>query len=167
MTIGFSRLKEYFSGPPTKPKFGGWNRDLLYKNTTHEGFEYLIGYVFAFGGYDIGYTGGGSDGGVDVVGKHQKTGEKVMIEAKHYKKSNTVGGPIVQKAFAAAQTQDADTVYIITTSRFTRPAKKQQEKLQGKAGMDVKLINGNELCKLAKRWNAPPPWAKNIVEINE
>lgn len=77
------------------------------------------------------------DKGRDVIA--EEDGTAVVIECKH---TETVGRPVVQKLHSAAETYDHDGETrgaVVTTGRFTSPAREYAEKV------GVELIDGREL----------------------
>ena len=68
---------------------------------------------------------------------------RIVIQAKRY--TGVVGNAAVQEVFAAKQFYDADYAMVVTTSRFTNPAKVLADKL------DVLLATDNNFILLIRR----------------
>jgi restriction endonuclease Mrr len=83
------------------------------------------------------------DKGRDVV-MEDTDGEAVVVECKH---TETVGRPVVQKLHSAASTYDHDGPtrgMVVTTGRFTSPAREYAEKV------GVELIDGRDLREIGE-----------------
>ena len=81
------------------------------------------------------------DKGRDVIAE-EPDGTAVVIECKH---TGTVGRPVVQKLHSAASTYDHDgdtRGMVVTTGRFTSPAREYAEKV------GVELIDGRDLREI-------------------
>ena len=106
-------------------------------------FEHLVADIWEFQGYETRVSQESNDRGVDVVA-HKETPypEKVVIQAKRYGDSNTVGSPEVQQYASLLRQKDADAVVIVTSGSFTQQARDVSEQL------NVKLIDGADLCRL-------------------
>lgn len=84
------------------------------------------------------------DGGIDGVIYEDKLGlSKIYIQAKRNDSGNKIGSPLLQ-AFVGAM-QDVQKGVFITTSSFTKEARKFAEKQQQKS---LKLIDGELLAEL-------------------
>lgn len=84
------------------------------------------------------------DGGIDGVIYEDKLGlSKIYIQAKRNNSSKAIGRPLLQ-AFVGAM-QDVQKGVFITTSSFTKEARKYAESQQQKS---LKLINGDLLAEL-------------------
>ena len=106
-------------------------------------FEHLVADVWEFQGYETRVSRESNDRGVDVVAyKETPYPEKVVIQAKRYGDSNTVGSPEVQQYASLLPQEDADAVVIVTSGSFTQQARDVSHQL------NVKLIDGADLCGL-------------------
>ena len=84
------------------------------------------------------------DGGIDGVIYEDRLGlSKIYIQAKRYDSGNNIGKPLLQ-AFVGAM-QDVQKGVFITTSSFTKEARKYAEGQQQKS---LKLIDGDLLAEL-------------------
>ncbi len=86
---------------------------------TGEEFEYFLCTYFKELGYKAKTTPMVNDYGADVIA--YKEGEKIVIQAKRYKKN--VGIKAVQEVIGAKQYYKADKAMVITSSYFTPNAK--------------------------------------------
>lgn len=107
-------------------------------------FEELVGEVWAERDWDTQVTRSSNDRGIDIVAEKQHPYfQKVLIQAKRYSKGNKVGSKEIQQYYSLKDQEDnVDQVLIITTSSFTKPAKRRAQDL------NVKLINGKEFLKI-------------------
>lgn len=110
-------------------------------------FEELVGKIWEANGWNTHVTSGSGDKGIDVIATRDgKTNDKVLIQAKRYKKGNNVGSPEIRKyATLYQQDPETDSVIVVTTSSFTGPAKKLAKKLE------VELIDGDKLSELLSK----------------
>lgn len=110
-------------------------------------FESFVADVWEAQGWDTEVMQASGDAGIDVIARRDTpVRETHVIQAKYYSEGNKVGGPEIQQyAALKQQVPEADAVIVVTTSSFTRAAKQRAEEL------NVKLINGPELKRLAKR----------------
>ena len=84
------------------------------------------------------------DGGIDGVIYEDKLGlSKIYIQAKRNDSGNTIGRPLLQLFVGAMQ--DVQKGVFITTSTFTKEARKYAENQQQKS---LKLIDGDLLAEL-------------------
>ena len=107
-------------------------------------FEQLVADVWEAEGYDTTVRQKSDDRGIDVEAvKQQPFHQKVLIQAKRYSDSNTIGSEEVRKyATLYQQVNDADTVVIVTTGGFTNQAERLARDL------DVKLVDGKSLAQM-------------------
>lgn len=101
-------------------------------------FEQFLGDVFEMLGYEVRYIGGSHDSGIDSIVTLQ--GKHIGIQAKAWK--GTVGREAVYQAYTGKTVYDCDSCAAITTSTFSRPAKKTAEKV------GCLLINGTQIRDL-------------------
>ena len=81
-------------------------------------FEKLLERLYTARGYQVQMIGGTGDQGGDLIAN--KTGERILIQAKRYKGS--VGNEAVQQAAAARPFYDCATSVVVTSGYFTREA---------------------------------------------
>jgi len=107
-------------------------------------FEHLIADLWEAQGYQTEVTQSSNDSGIDVRAK--KSGiysEKLLIQAKRYNAENTVGSPQIQQYSSLHQQEEmVDAVIVVTTSQFSNEA------LQTASKLNVKTINGKDICAL-------------------
>lgn len=107
-------------------------------------FEKLVADVWEAEGYTTTVRQQSGDRGIDVEAvKQQPFQQKVLIQAKRYADSNTIGSDEVRKyATLYQQVGDVDTVVIVTTGDFTRQGKRLARDL------DVKTVDGQSLAQM-------------------
>lgn len=99
-------------------------------------------------GEQLGRTG---DEGVDGVIREDQLGlDRVYLQAKRYKPSNTVGSETVHAFIGALMAKGAQKGVLITTSAFTSTALTAAKQL---GGLRIVLIDGDELTDLMVRFN--------------
>jgi restriction system protein len=109
---------------------GSVSRELLeaISGATPQFFEALVLDLLHAMGYgtnrsDLQRVGGPGDAGIDGIISLDRLGlEKVYVQAKRWKDSNTVGRPDVQAFYGALAGQRANKGVFITTSSFANPA---------------------------------------------
>ena len=106
-------------------------------------FEQLVAELWEATGWETSVTSGSGDRGIDIVATRTgMTSEKQAIQAKRYSDGNKVGSQDVRNyATLYQQEPDVDSVVIVTTSTFTKQAKRLAEDL------NVKLVDGDSLCQ--------------------
>lgn len=106
-------------------------------------FERLIATIWEHLGYDTTVRSGSRDRGIDVEVLSDDGNDLKLIQAKRHMKSNKIGSQDVRKyATLYQQKPDADEVIIVTTSTFTKEAKKLGNDL------DVTLVDIDALWKI-------------------
>lgn len=115
-------------------------------------FEHLVVKLLLALGYGYGTEAGkvvgkSHDGGIDGIINEDKLGlDKIYVQAKRYAPKNNVGIKEVQ-AFAGAMKKVSKGVFI-TTSEFTKEARKE---VQEQVGKQIALIDGVMLTDLMLR----------------
>ncbi len=118
---------------------------------TWQEFELLVGEALRRQGFSIEETGtGGPDGGVDLIAR--KDGEKYLVQCKHWR-AMQVGVPVVRELYGAMATEGAVGGFVVTSGRFTEPAR------EFASGRNVKLVDGTRL----QRWIAAAKRATPVV----
>ena len=105
-------------------------------------FEEMVVEFYRVAGHKAKRTGATGDHGVDVV-VQAGDGEKWVVQCKRWRGS--VGEPIVRDFYGVIQHEKADEGIIITTGRFTRPAREWAK------GKPIVLYDGNQFLKLWKQ----------------
>lgn len=108
---------------------------------TWQEFESLVGEAFRRGGYSVAETGGGADGGVDLV--LRKDGEKYLVQCKQWR-AYKVGVQIVRELYGVMAASGAAGGFVVTSGVFTQDAKDFAE------GRNIDLIDGAELMTIIK-----------------
>lgn len=109
---------------------------------TWQEFELLVGEALRRQGFSIEERGGaGADGGVDLIAR--KEGEKYLVQCKHWR-ALQVGVPVVRELYGAMAAEGAVGGFVITSGRFTEPAR------EFASGRNLKLVDGRQL----RRWIA-------------
>lgn len=103
-----------------KAKMGANNN---FQNLSPYEFEQFVAKLFRAKGYSARVTSKTGDAGIDVIARNN--GEKIAIQAKRHKRSNNVGSPTVQKTLGSLHEINADKAIVVTSSDFTKPAKKR------------------------------------------
>jgi len=113
-------------------------------------FEHFVADLWERMGWQTEVSQASNDAGIDVVAeKKTPYPQKKVIQAKRYSDNTTVGGPDIQQyASLRHQVPDADSVVVVTTSRFTKSAEKRGEEL------NVKLVDGDALVQMIDELDA-------------
>jgi len=101
-------------------------------------FEEKIAELFEKMGFKVRTTSSSGDYGIDVVAEREE--DKVVIQVKKYSSSNFVGPNPVQRTIGAIPMEDADRAIFITTSSYTKSAKRVEEKCD-----EIELWDGETL----------------------
>jgi restriction system protein len=103
-------------------------------------FELLTMELYAKMGWEVrGNEKKGADGGVDVwMRKGRKT---AIVQCKRYENS-PVTIKLIREMYGLKYEYDADEVYIVTTSRFTKDCASFAK------GKNILLVDGNDLVQL-------------------
>lgn len=133
-------------------------------------FESLVVKLLLEMGYGVDEQSGkvlgkSHDGGIDGVIYEDRLGlSKIYIQAKRYEPGNTIGRQVLQSFVGAMQ--DVQKGVFITTSTFTKEAKKYAENQQQKS---LKLINGDLLADLMIKYGIGLEKVKTYVvyKLNE
>lgn len=112
-------------------------------------FEELVADVWTGHGWETTVTTASNDKGIDVIAtKENPTLQKQAIQAKRYKKSNTVGSPDVQQYSSIKhENKDIDSVVIVTTSSFSAQAEETANNL------NVKTIDSSDFLSMVEDSN--------------
>ena len=91
-------------------------------------------------------TPASGDQGIDGIINEDKLGlDKIGIQAKRYNKNNKIGDPLIRDFIGALVTKGLNKGIFITTSAFTKEAKKTAKK---QPNISISLIDGEKLAKL-------------------
>lgn len=104
------------------------------------GFEAYVGRVFGRHGYRVRNVPDQGDHGIDleVVASNRRRG---VVQCKRYRGS--IGEPQIRDFYGAMLHAGADQGFLVTTSRFSRPARRWAE------GKPLELIDGPRLVRMA------------------
>lgn len=104
-------------------------------------FEEFVADLWESDGYRTRVVGKSGDRGIDVIAERDNlVSERILIQAKRYSSTNTVGSPEIQQyASLIHQQKDVDKAVVVSTSQFSS----QAEELAEQHGLD--LIAGSEL----------------------
>jgi hypothetical protein len=107
-------------------------------------FEYFCADLWRRQGWEAEVTQSSRDAGVDIVMDRVEGGlrQKAVLQVKRYQEGNRVEAREVQQYNSLKEQEDADFSAIITTSGFTRDARKREEEL------DVRLLSGADLVEV-------------------
>lgn len=109
-------------------------------------FEELVSDIWESKGYVTTVRKKSGDRGVDV--EAEKGGYKEIIQAKCYSENNKIGSQLVREyATLYQQIPTANEVIIVTSSSFTKEAKRLADDL------NVKIIDGNQLIKQIQEYS--------------
>lgn len=134
-----------------------WESNEIYEEFGHFEFENLIAKLWEDMGYRAKVTQQSQDSGIDVIAENQE--EKVVIQAKQFKPRSTqsppnnVGIDTVDRAAGNREKFNADRAIIVTSSDFTRGAKKAAREY----GENIEIINGTTLTRMLSESNLPSP----------
>ncbi|WP_234489497.1 restriction endonuclease [Paenibacillus sp. S28] len=106
-------------------------------------FERLMELYYKDQGYSVERVGGSGDSEVDLI-LLGKEGYKIAVQCKRWKKD--VGNNTVLRLKAGKQVHGCYDAWIVTTSNFTRDARRDAERL------NVQLINGIALDNKLDAW---------------
>lgn len=91
----------------------------------------------------------GRDRGLDVIGEPPGGGPKTAVQCKRYAEGNKISSDQIQQyASLRQQWDDVTGVTVVTTSSFTKAAEELADRL------DVKCIDGDDLVRLVRRYDA-------------
>lgn len=122
---------------------------------TWQQFELLVGEALRHQGFSVQETGGnGPDGGVDLIAR--KDGEKYLVQCKQWR-SLQVGVPTVREVYGAMAAEGATGGFVITSGRFTAPAK------QFASGRNLRLVDGELLNQWIAATRRPGPRPTSAV----
>lgn len=99
-------------------------------------FEAIIGELFEAMGYRVSRVGRAGDEGIDLI-CYSPQHELVVVQCKRFR--GTVGSPVVQGFYGSMMHRKAGSGFIVTTGKFSIPARKFAE------GKNITFIDGNNL----------------------
>ena len=102
-------------------------------------FEVLVGEAFRRKGYSVTETGGGADGGIDLVLKRE--GETFLVQCKQWR-AIKVGVNTVRELYGVMAAQGATGGFVVTSGVFTKEARAFA------SGQNIELMDGKALHAL-------------------
>ncbi|MGW8822908.1 restriction endonuclease [Paenibacillus lautus] len=106
-------------------------------------FERLMEIYYKDQGYTVERVGGSGDSEVDLI-LRGKEGYKIAVQCKRWKQN--VGNDTVLRLKAGKQVHGCYDAWIVTTSNFTKDARRDAERL------NIQLINGIALENKLNAW---------------
>ena len=144
--------------------------DTIISKSPYE-FEHLVVKLLEKMGYggqviDAGtVTSASNDGGIDGIIKEDVLGlGRIHIQAKRYKKDNTVGREAIQNFVGALAVAQSNKGIFITTSSYTKGAHEYANNLNG--ATTLVLIDGLELAKYIYDYNLGMQ-VEQVIEIKK
>ncbi len=133
----------------TLSAFHAWRRgELLDRQTSVKSikavswkdFEYLVSEAYRRKGYSVQEnTGGGADGGVDLV--LSKGGERILVQCKNWR-SSKVGVSIVRELFGVMTAEGATEGIVVCSGQYTNDA------VEFAKDKPITLVDGAALSRL-------------------
>ncbi|WP_433891285.1 restriction endonuclease [Streptomyces sp. CA-111067] len=123
-----------------------------YQNMSPKEFEHALAFLCQRDGCrDVRVVGGSGDLGADVIAT-VPDGRRLVLQAKRYGPNSTVGSGDVQKVNGTYQhAHGGHLAAIVTTSRFTRPARDYAVRV------GIRLFDADALAGWTSR-TGPAPW---------
>lgn len=107
-------------------------------------FENFTSRLFEKMGYKARVSSKTNDGGYDI--ELNRNNQSTIVECKCYSQNHSVGRPLIQKLVGANQTQKADKMIFVTTSKFSNGAMEYARET------NVELIDGERLLQLINKY---------------
>lgn len=103
------------------------NRERIQKMSSRE-FELFVGDLFQRMGYSVKITQRTRDGGRDIIAtKADPIPFTLIVECKHWGENHKVNVSVVRSVYGVQSAEQANKSVIVTSSRFTRDARKFAE----------------------------------------
>lgn len=133
------RLIEMFARNPEK-----------LKTMDRRQFEQLVAELFYGFGYDVELTKQTRDNGMDIIAVSNRViiKQKYIIECKRPDPDNPVGIEVVKCLHATKIDEGANKAILVTTTRFTSPARKYE----AKHSIDLQLNDFHDLVDWLRRY---------------
>ena len=124
------------------------DKNALYSLTSRE-FEQLVAELFERQGFDVELTPETRDGGCDIIATKSIGGLPFMllIECKRYAIDNPVDVSLIRSLLGVQTDRKANKGVLVTTSRFTKPARDFAERQQHL----ISLIDIDDLMNMLPR----------------
>jgi hypothetical protein len=121
------------------------NQEAIYNLSSRE-FEELVAELFSQQGFDVELTPETRDGGCDIIATKSinRLPFMLLIECKKYSKEYPVGVNLVRSLIGVQSDRKANKAVLVTTSRFTKPARQLAERQQHL----ISLVDINDLMQM-------------------
>jgi restriction system protein len=125
------------------------------KAVSWKDFEYLVSEAYRRKGYLVQEnTGGGADGGVDLV--LSKGGERILVQCKNWG-SSKVGVSIVRELFGVVTAEGASGGVVVCSGHFTNDA------VEFAKGKPITLVDGAALSRLIGNVQKSPKIQPSLI----
>lgn len=121
----------------THDTFSNMLREMDWKD-----FELLVGEIFRIQGYSVVETGGGADGGIDLILK--KDNELILVQCKQWR-AYKVSVNVVRELLGVMVTKGAAGGFVVTSGIFTAEAQSFAK------GQNIDLIDGIRLTAMIEK----------------
>lgn len=124
-------------------------------------FEELVAHIFCDLGYETRLTQQTRDGGHDIVLlEREGPGDQIIVECKRYKANNHVSISIARQLLGVQVQMKAKRSIIVTTSKFTKPAKEFSNEIStGSGSFVMDLIDGDRLLEYLNVYDCKMPFS--------
>ncbi|MHC1728324.1 MAG: restriction endonuclease [Syntrophobacteraceae bacterium] len=152
--------------PAAMSAFNSWRKGQLLEKQKGIGsirsiawreFEQLVGEAYRRLGYSVSETGGGADGGVDLILK--RNGEKLLVQCKQWKLEK-IGVKVVRELYGVVTGEGASGGVVICSGTFTQEAR---DFARGKA---MELIEGTTLARMVEEVKKKPFSAGIVTPVH-
>jgi hypothetical protein len=132
-------------------------------------FERVIADVFRAHSYRAMLTKQSHDGGVDVFLLNERSGAiEAVVQCKRYAPDRSVGIGAVQRLVGTAVEWGARKAYLVTTSHFTKSARKSEQRVEGTGRIELDLFEASDVLSLLQVYNETlPPLHMLTLEARE
>lgn len=131
-----------------------------------ERLEQLVCELLGRAGYEVGWIGGASDRGADIIAKRYDPllGREIkyVVQVKRYSPDHRVGAREIRRLYDALLDYKADMGIFVTTSDFTAEARRLAEETYGGR---IVLWNAHKLRQLIEKFDLKLP--KDYFEVEE
>jgi hypothetical protein len=127
-------------------------------------FEELVAHVYRSIGWEVALTKQSRDGGVDIFCIRHSSGHSCIVECKRYSSDNSVGIDVVDRLIGVSFRLGISEAHIVTSSRFTHPAKSAANMAQHKS-LEMNLVDAHELLRMFNVFADPSLTVNNITSI--
>lgn len=115
---------------------------------TPKRFEQLVASIYINQGYKIILTKQSRDGGHDIILLGSNGNKMAIVECKRYAEKNKVNVSTVRSILGVGLIEKVSDVRIVTSSYFTKPAHRIQDKLKEEnSSIQLSLMDADDLIK--------------------